>query len=187
MSANLQPALREKARRVIAALTPEQREEILIKCWMSHDARWFMAVAMSVGMEAAVRINQLAVREAGKAEVRRLARTLGLPAVRTPAEYLEAQEVLIALLGPGLLDYEAAVTGDDTCEMRIQRCFAYDNVSRAGVADAYECGIFPRVEGWLEALGLEHELTPPLGKCLKAQGKDCAYTIRLRPAAASTA
>ena len=58
----------------------------------------------------------------------------------------------------------------------------YDQVTRAGVAEHYECGIFERVAGWLDGLGLAHELSPPLGKCLKAQGRDCAYTITLSPA-----
>jgi hypothetical protein len=33
---------------------------------------------------------------------------------------------------------------------------------------------------WIDALGLEHELTPPLGKCMKVLGKECSYKITLR-------
>jgi hypothetical protein len=49
--------------------------------------------------------------------------------------------------------------------------------TRAGVAAQYECGIFARVLGWLDALGVAYELSPALGKCMKAQGQECVYTI----------
>ena len=39
-----------------------------------------------------------------------------------------------------------------------------------------------RVAGWLDGLGVPHELHPSLGKCLKVQGRECAYTITLGPA-----
>jgi hypothetical protein len=48
---------------------------------------------------------------------------------------------------------------------------------RAGIEKEYECGIFARLQGWIDALGLEHELTPPLGKCMKVLGKECCYHV----------
>jgi len=50
---DLRPQLRERANRIVSALSREEREALLIKCWMSHDARWFMAVAQAFGLEAA--------------------------------------------------------------------------------------------------------------------------------------
>jgi len=74
--------------------------------------------------------------------------------------------------------------GDDSFQVRIQRCFAHENVARAGVADSYECGIFSRVTGWLDASGLKYEMTPSLGKCQKTQGQECAYSFKLEVSAA---
>ena len=185
-----QPQLRRKAQALLSGLSPEERQALLVKCWMSHDARWFTAVAMNHGMQAANRANQAAVREEGKVEARRLARAAGLGPVQNASDFLLAQEVFIGLLGPDLLDYDVVQTGDDGWRIEIKRCFAFDNVSRAGVADQYECGILPRVQGWLEGLGLPYEMTPPLGKCLKAQGRECVYTLRLaanKPCEASAA
>ncbi len=180
MTAPVQSELKKRANQMLGKLSPQQREELLIKCWMSHDARWFTAVAMNHGMPAANRANQAAAREVGKVEARRLARALGLGPVTNAADFLLAQEVFIGLLGPDLLDYDAVQTGDDGWRIEIKRCFAFDNVSRAGVADQYECGILPRVQGWLEGLGLPYEMTPALGKCLKAQGQECAYAFTLK-------
>ena len=174
-----QPELRERAKDVLSALSHEEREALLIKCWMSHDARWFMAVAQAFGLEAASRLNQVALHEEGKVEARRLMRALGLPTVATLEDYLLLQETIIGLLGPELLDYQVVTTGDDAFQIRVQRCFAHENVARAGVADLYECGIFSRVTGWLDASGLKYEMTPSLGKCQKTQGRECAYSFKL--------
>jgi len=155
---------------------------LLIKCWMSHDARWFMAVAREYGMEVTNRLNRIAAHEIGKVEARRIVSALELPPVKTLEDYLLAQEVFIGLLGPELLDYRVIKVGDSAYQVHVRRCFAHDNAARAGVADDLECGIFARVTGWLEALGLAYETSPPLGKCLKAQGQECMYTITLRQA-----
>ncbi len=39
-------------------------------------------------------------------------------------------------------------------------CFAYEGVAGLGVAAEYECGIYERIYGWLDALGLEYQATP---------------------------
>lgn len=176
---NRQPALRREANELVGRLLPPQREALLVKCWMSHDARWFMAVARESGMEVANRLNRIAAHETGKVEARRIVRLLGLPRVETLDDYLLAQEVFIALLGPDLLDYEVHRLSDRAFRVAVRRCFAYDNVVRAGIADELECGIFARVTGWLEALSLPYETSPPLGRCLKVQGHECSYTITL--------
>ena len=177
---DLRPALRERALRMSGGLSGAEREALLVKCWMSHDARWFMAVTAECGLETANRLNKIAVHEAGKAEARRIARALQLPPVRGLDDYLVVQELLISLLGPHLLDYEITSDGDSEFQINVERCFAHEQVVRAGVAETYDCGIFPRVTGWLEAFGLEYDMAPSLGRCLKAQGRECAYTFRFR-------
>ncbi len=176
---NNQPRLREQAAQILSRLSPAEREALLVKCWMSHDARWYMAVAAEYGLEAAGRLNASAARETGKAETRRLARALQLPPVRSVDDYMLAQEVIIGLLGPDLLEYRSVRAGDSACRVEVERCFAHENAARAGIAGEYDCGIFARVMGWLDALDLEYTLEPPPGRCMKAAGADCAYAINL--------
>lgn len=169
--------LRQEASDLLGQLTASERESLLIKCWMSHDARWFMSVAAEFGMAVANRLNQIAAHGVGEVEASRIARALQLPPVNSVDDYLLIQEIFITLLGPDLLDYEVKKTSDHSLQMRVCRCFAHENVTRAGIADQYECGILARVTGWLDALDLEHELEPSLGKCLKVQGQECIYKI----------
>ena len=93
---DLQPQLRQEANHILSGLSPTDREVLLIKCWMSHNARWFMAVARECGMQVANRLNQTAAHEIGEVEARRVVRALQLPAVTTVDDYLLAQEVLLA-------------------------------------------------------------------------------------------
>jgi len=175
----LQPKLREKASEVLRRLSPSEREALLIKCWMSHDARWFMAVAKEYGMEAANRLNRVAAHEVGKAEARRIARALELPEVRTIDDWLLRQEILLSFLGPELAEYQLTKHGSDTFQVHVHRCFAYENAVRAGISEHYECGMLARITGWLDAQELGYAMTPPLGKCLKATGNECLYRLVL--------
>jgi hypothetical protein len=176
----LQPKLREQADAVLQRLSPPQREALLIKCWMSHDARWFMAVAREYGMDAANRLNRVAAHEVGKVEARRIARALGLPAARTIDDWLLTQESFLSLVGPDLVDYQVTKVGSNAFQVHVQRCFANENAVRAGIYDHYECGMFARITGWLDAQSLSYEISPPLGSCLKAAGDECLYRFTLR-------
>ena len=160
------PQVRRKAMEIVARL--------------SHDARWYMAVAQAFGLEAASRLNQVAAHEEGKVEAQRVVRALGLPPVATLDDWLTLHEILGSLLTPDLVDYQVVPIGGGAYELRVQRCFAHENVTRAGLVDEYECGIVPRVTGWLDALGVKYEMTPARGKCPKAQGRTCVYTCRLQ-------
>ena len=181
----LQPKLREQANAVLQRLSPPQREALLIKCWMSHDARWFMAVAREYGMEAANRLNRVAAHEVGKVEARRIARALELPAAKTVDDWLLTQEILLGFLGPDLADYRVTKVGSNAFQVHVQRCFANENAVRAGISDHYECGMFARITGWADALGLGYEISPSPGKCLKAAGDECLYRFTLRFGAGS--
>ena len=84
-------------------LAPGAREQLLVKCWMTHDARWFNAVAREFGMEVANRLNQRAVREMAKVEWQRVGGALGIAPPRDAADCLRAQEALIGVLETAFL------------------------------------------------------------------------------------
>jgi hypothetical protein len=161
-------------------LSPEAEKDLLIKGWMSHDARWFMAVAEHFGIDAANRLNQIVCRELGQIEMKRFMKALVLSPPKDMEEYLNIIKATISLYGPDLIEYEIKTLDHQSYQMHLKRCFAHENIVRAGIMDQYECGIFARLQGWIDAQGLGHELTPPLGKCMKVLGEECIYTITLR-------
>ena len=161
------------------SLSFEMEKDLLIKGWMSHDARWFMAVANHFGMDAANRLNQSVCREIGRVEMKRYMKTLALSPSKDINEYLNLKKAAMSLYGHGLAEYEIKIFDHQSYQILLKRCFAYENIVRAGIEDRCECGIFARLQGWIDAQGLEHELTPPLGKCMMVLGKECRYTIKL--------
>jgi hypothetical protein len=166
-------------RKIQDILSPSEREALLIKGWMSHDARWFMAVTEHFGVDAANRLNQFVCREIGRKEMKRFMKVMNLSTPKDMEQYLKIKKAAISVYGPDLVEYEIEIINHQTYRMNLKRCFAHENIVRAGIKDEYECGIFARLQGWIDALGLEHELTPPLGKCMKVLGKECRYTITI--------
>jgi hypothetical protein len=179
-SVDLRAQFGARADELLRRLGQAERESLLIKNWMSHDARWFMAAAREHGLESANRLNCIAAHELGKVEAQRIARALQLQSIATRDEFLLVQEIFIRLLGPDLLDYRVYAVDDTAYRIEIQRCFAFDNAGRAGIANQYHCGILARVTGWLEAFNLKYAIMPLPAKCLKAQNQECGYTITLK-------
>jgi hypothetical protein len=161
-------------------LSSEIQKDLLIKGWMSHDARWFMAVAEYSGIEHANRLNQKIVRDVGRVEMKRFMKALNLSPSRNMEEYLNLKKAALSMFGRDLVDYDIKILDHQSYEMHLKRCFAHENILRAGIKDQYECGIFSRLQGWIDAQGLEHELTPALGKCMRVLGKECVYKITVR-------
>lgn len=165
---------------MLNSLSFDTQKDLLIKGWMSHDARWFMAVSGSFGIEVANRLNQTVARELGRVEMKRFMKALTLSSPKNLEEYLNIKKAALSLFGPDLINYEIKILDQQSYKMHLKRCFAYENIVRAGIKDQYECGILARIQGWIDSQGLEHELNPALGKCMMVLGKECRYTIRLQ-------
>jgi hypothetical protein len=161
-------------------LSVNSQKDLLIKGWMSHDARWYMAVAEHFGISHANHLNQIVARELGGVEMKRFMKALNLSPSRSMEEYLNLKKAALSMFGHNLVDYEIKILNHQLYEMQLKRCFAHENIVKAGIKDEYECGIFSRLQGWIDALGLEHELSPPLSRCMKVLGKECRYRITIR-------
>jgi hypothetical protein len=106
-------------------------------------------------------------------------KTLALSPAKDLEEFLTLKKAALSLYGSGLAEYEIKTLDDQSYDMHMKRCFAYENIVRARIADRCECGIFARLQGWIDAQGLEHELAPQLGRCMMVLGKECRYRITL--------
>jgi len=165
---------------MLSSLSFDTQKDLLVKGWMSHDARWFMAVAENFGIDAANRLNQFVCRGIGRVEMKRFMKSLSLSPPKDMEEYLNLKKAALSLYGSDLAEYEIKILDHQSYQMHLKRCFAHENIVRAGIKDEYECGIFARLQGWIDAQGLGHELTPPLGKCMKVLGEECCYTVTLQ-------
>jgi hypothetical protein len=53
------------------------------------------------------------------------------------------------------------------------QCFAHGGIKRIGVIDQYKCGIYDRIDGWFEGLGLKFSVIPQINECLMHKGQKC--------------
>ena len=173
-------------------LPPETEKDLLRRCWMSHDARWFMSVAAEFGIDAANRLNRKTVRAVGRTEMHRLMKALGVTRVEGMAGAMRLFEAGRALfVPPPATQADVEVIADDVYEVRFRRCFVHENISRAGIAGTYTCAVFDRIQGWHDAWGLPLAADLPEATCALAAGKPCARTFAIdrdrEPALAASA
>jgi hypothetical protein len=162
------------------APSAEEREDLLRAGWLSHDARWYAAAVDDVGTAAANRLNRRAIRHAAMVEARRLHRVLGSPPVGTAREFLDFADQARELFVGDRVELCNEVIDTRTYRVEVKRCFAAEQVERAGLASSYECGIFDRIQGWHEALRVPLSEDVPTTTCLLANGERCERTIRMR-------
>ncbi len=162
-------------------LDAETEKDLLRRCWMWHDARWFAAVAGEFGMEAANRINRKNVRALGQTEMRRLMKALAVDRVDDLAEALELYAAGRHLYVPlSLMDAEVGAVTPDSYEVVFRRCFVHENIVRAGIADTYDCAVFDRIQGWHDAWGLPLAEDLPVRTCALAAGQQCRQRFAVR-------
>jgi hypothetical protein len=163
------------------ALTDEQEKDVLRKCWYSHDARWYMAVAQEFGLEVANRLNREVVRAQGKVETWRLMKALGISRINGVEEMIRFIKTGVRLIIGPLMELEIRALDDRSYEETVHRCFVHENVVKAGVGESYICAAFDRLQGFHEAANLP--LTEEIAAlpCAKAQGRECRRIIAFQP------
>ena len=78
------------------------------------------------------------------------------------------------------MTFRVEYPGENMQRMHVLDCFAFNGMHKAGLVSEYECGIFERIEGWFDAMGLAYGRSPDLSRCLKHRGKDCVVTFRFK-------
>lgn len=155
-------------------LTVETEKDLLRRCWLWHDARWFAGVAAEFGMDAANRINRNNVRALGQVEMRRLMKAHGVERVEDVARAMELYHAGRDLYVPAsLMDADVTVTGPDAYEVTFRRCYVHENITRAGIAATYDCAVFSRIQGWHDAWELPLAEDLPSRTCALAAGRTC--------------
>lgn len=155
-----------------------EREELLRKCWLSHDALWLYTVVERFGPEAANDLNKRVCRSIGQTEMRRLMRLAGISEVRCREDYLQLFRLAEGLFVPSTsLAYAHESLNDGSERWTVQRCFAHEGLSRMDLLDSIQCAIWERVEGWLDAMGVSYEIRPPLASCYRLLGQECQRSI----------
>lgn len=161
-------------------LEGEDLRVFLVNNWMTHDALWYGEVASRFGMAEASPMNLRVCRSLGKIEFKRFLKATGASRPDGMRALREMFDQAWRVFVPPAFDGEVDFRADDTMVMKNAECFAHKGMVRAGLIGEYECGIFERIEGWFDAMGLDYTRTPDLSRCLKYKGEECVVTIQFR-------
>jgi hypothetical protein len=161
------------------SLSKKELKELLNKCWMTHDGMWFYHCMEMCGIEMANRINKAAVKSMAMIEVKRIKKALRIEDIRKFDDLKELIEGAMGLMKADFMEFVASFPSKDVFRWEMVGCFAYEGIKRLGVIDQYDCGIFDRVDGWFDGLGLHYSATPQFEGCLMHKDGKCAreYTF----------
>ena len=170
----------DKEKPHMKSLDKKEMKELLVKCWMTHDGLRFYHCLQECGIEKTSRINQAAARSMGAVEAKRITRAFGI-------EKVESFETLRWLVDEGFnvvrgdfMDFDFDCSNENLLHIETKRCFAYEGISKMGGIDGYDCGIFARVAGWFDGLGIEYEVSPPVKGCMMHTDGKCFRDFRFR-------
>jgi len=154
-------------------------KELLIKCWMSHDAMWFYHCLQECGIEKTNKINKAAVKSMSKIEIKRIQKLFEIGKIDTFQDLQKIMDKALIVFKADFMEFKHTFPAKNQVHCEMSKCWAYDGINRMGVIDDYQCAIFTRIEGWFEALGIEYNVNPELNGCLMHTNGKCDRTYTL--------
>jgi hypothetical protein len=162
-------------------LTLKAIMDLLHKGWMSHDGMWFYHCVKEFGIEKANKLNKAAIKSLAPLEMKRLKKLLGVEKIETFEEFKHLFTGGFELLIADFMNARMTFPGKNVLhwEFLPQQCFAYKGMQNIGVIEDYECGVIYRVACWIDSLGIQYRVYPPVVKCLMLTQGSCAGDFRL--------
>ena len=161
-------------------INPQKLNSFLIKNWMTHDALWYGEVAGKLGMSEASPINLRVCRKLGQIEFKRLMQMLEATLPGDMQAYQKLFEIGTQVFVPDFMAIDIDYPAENVQRFCVRECFAHRGMEKAGHLKDYECGIFERIAGWLDAMNLTYTVAPDLSRCLKFKGQACEVTIKFQ-------
>lgn len=163
----------------IETLDPGAVRDLLLRNWMTHDSMWFGQAVTHHGIDDANVMNRAAVRPMAVVEAKRIRRLLAIDQVGDAGTLRRFFDAAIELVIPDIMAYELEWGPDDrSVRFHVTNCFAHDGVAALGLIDRYQCGIFERIYGWLDGLGVEYRVEPETVRCLQHTEGNCVRELR---------
>jgi hypothetical protein len=161
------------------SLDKKQITELLNKSWMTHDAMWFAHCLQECGIETTNRINKAAVRSMGMIEGKRMAKAFGVEKIETFEHFKEFFNAAKEVVMPDFMEIDLSFPKEGVIHAQWRNCFAHEGLERLGFIDQYECGIFERINAWLETLGIKYTVSPEVKGCMMCSTGSCYRDYKL--------
>jgi hypothetical protein len=158
-------------------LEKNELKEILIKNRMTHDAMWFYHCLQECGIERTNKINKAAVRAMGIIEIRRIQRAVGIEKVETFDDFRSLFEAAWDIVRADFMKSSFNLPSKNILRGDFERCFAYEGIKQIGVIEQYQCGIFERIYGWFDGMGIKYSVSPQVAGCMMHTDGKCFREI----------
>ena len=156
----------------------EELKEILHKNWMTHDAMWFVHCLQECGIEKTNKINKAAVKSMSRIEIKRIAKALDVGGITNFEELKAFFDGVQDVVKADFMNFEYDFPEENSLHMEMRQCFAHDGIKRIGAIDTYQCGIFDRIQGWFEGMGISYTVTPEVTVCMMHEQGRCHRDYR---------
>ncbi len=173
--------------KTIQQIPPERIRDFLAKGWLTHDGMWFYNALNTLGIEQANMLNRAAIRSMAPLEMQRTMKILGISR-EDIVSFEDLTDFLLKaleLLMPGSIieQFRTSIPARNVFrwEWKNGECFAYKGVKLTGCIDRYACGVIYRIDCWLEMLGIEHRIDPPVENCMMHEMGYCRGDIIVNP------
>ena len=162
------------------SLEKQELKELLNKCWMTHDAMWFSHCLEECGIEKTNRINRAAAKSVGMIEVKRIKKALGIGEIQSFEDLKKIAIGAYEIVKGDFMHITPSFSSDNILhwEWETKQCFAHDGIKKLGVIDQYQCGIFERIGGWFDGLGIKYSITPQVEGCMLHSNGKCFRDFR---------
>ncbi len=158
-------------------LQKNELKEILIKNWMTHDAMWFYHCLQECGIERTNNINKAVVRAMGTIEIRRIQKAVGIQNVATFEDVKSLLEAAWDIVKGDFMKSSLSLPAKNILRGDFEKCFAYEGIRQIGAIEQYECGIFERIYGWFDGLGMKYSVSPQVKGCMMHTDGKCFREI----------
>jgi len=155
------------------SLEKDELKELLIKCWMTHDAMWFSSCLREFGIEKTNRINKAVVKAITAIEIKRIQKAVSAEKLDTFDEFKRFFETAGEILSGAFMKYTYSMPEKNMLHFEWESCFAYEGMKALGVMDRYECGVMLRMETWFDTLGIKYEVEPKVTGCMMHTDGKC--------------
>jgi hypothetical protein len=155
------------------SLKPKEVKEILIKNWMTRDAMWFYHCLQECGIEKTNKINKAAVRAMGMIEIRRIQKAVGMDKVETLEDFKSLIEATWAIVKGDFMKSSFSLPSKNVLRGDFESCFAYEGIKQIDAIEQYQCGIFERIYGWFDGLGIKYSVFPQVEGCMMHTDGKC--------------
>ena len=147
-------------------LKKSELKEVLIKNWMTHDALWFSNCLQECGIEKTNRINKAAARAIGMIEIKRIQKTLGINKVETFEDFKLLSDATWDIVKGKFMKFAYSYPAKNVLHIGFESCFAHKGIKQLGAIEQYQCGIFERIYGWYDGMGIKYSVSPRVEGCM---------------------